>query len=141
MLCRDAEPGGMLPPLMPRWGEGPVNIYVSVGASPPAQLGGGLRGQELMSPPSRGPPGGGGQGIVRIHLNRLSGIGIPANVKKCVICFFKRLLIYVWRAGLSWVIVSRSTDRAGKAQVSSEGGRLGEGGVCGFTRRPTASLE
>ena len=71
----------------------------------------------------------GGQGIVRIHLNRLSGIRIPANVKKCVICFIKRLLIYVWRAGLSRVIISRSTDRAGKVLgSSSEGGRLGEGG-------------
>ena len=115
VLCRDAGPGGMLPPSMPCWGEDLVNICVSVGASPPAQLGGELQGRRLMSSPSRGLPGGSGQGVVRIHLNSLSGIGIPANVKKCVICFIKQTA-YLCLEG--WAI---SGDRQQKHRQCQEG--------------------
>ena len=47
-------------------GQDPENICVSMGASLPAQLGGGLQWWETVSPPSRGLPGRGGQGTVRI---------------------------------------------------------------------------
>lgn len=83
---------------------------------------------------------GGVQGIVRIHLNSLSGIGIPANVKKCVICFIKQTA-YLCLEG--WAI---SGDRQRKHRQRQEGSglllrRRWTRGVCGCTRRPTASSE